>query len=440
MPPVIEAHKLSKRYRLGTTVHKFDRATEFLTRALRKQLRSLRTEGSAHAEQWIWGLEDVNFEIEAGEVVGVIGSNGAGKSTLLKILSRITDPTSGYVWLRGRASSLLEVGTGFHPDLTGRENIFLNGSILGMSKAEVESKLDEIVAFSEIDAFLDTPVKRYSSGMFVRLAFAVSAHLDPEILIVDEVLAVGDMAFQKKCLGKMGDASRAGRTVLFVSHNLAMLQNLCHRGIVLRKGKLVYDGPVQEAIDLYIHSIMGGQREQGQAIDLSANVNRAPKFSVPLLRRIALDNGEGVPLSGVLAYGSSLRVTVDCRLNEPVRHVDMLLSFNSLLGQPIFVANSGFEAACVTEELLGEQTFICDIPCMSLVPGEYMINVALVVRDTLIDCVEDSVRFSIVPTDYYRTGRVPRHGSSVLPHHWSMHPTGDLAEEAESLSRSGGTL
>jgi lipopolysaccharide transport system ATP-binding protein len=436
MAPVIEVHNLSKKYRLGTTVYKFDRMTEFFTRAIHKKWHSLRRQTrEPTSEQWIWGLDDVSFDIASGEVVGVIGSNGAGKSTLLKILSRITDPTSGYVWLHGRASSLLEVGTGFHPDLTGRENIFLNGSILGMTKAEVATKLDEIVAFSEIGNFLDTPVKRYSSGMFVRLAFAVAAHLEPEILIIDEVLAVGDMAFQKKCLGKMGDASRAGRTVLFVSHNLAMLQNLCHRGLVLQKGKLVYDGPVQRAIGFYVHSVFGGGKDAGDhIIDLSASVKRASHFGVPLLMRLSLANREGVPVNGALPYGSSLQARIELRLHEPVREADVLLSFNSLFGTPVFVANSGFEAACVTEELVGELTFVCDIPCFCLVPGEYMVNVALAVRDKLLDCVEDSARITVIPTDYYRTGRVPRHGSSVLTHSWSIHAANTLDQQTPDMN------
>jgi len=422
MVPVIEAHKLSKKYRLGTNVHKFDRVTELLTSGVRKQLRALGgNSGTRSTAEWIWGLEEVSFDIQAGEVVGVIGANGAGKSTLLKILSRITDPTSGYVWLRGRASSLLEVGTGFHPDLTGRENIYLNGSILGMSKAEVDSKLDEIVGFSEIGGFLDTPVKRYSSGMFVRLAFAVAAHLDPEILIVDEVLAVGDMAFQKKCLGKMGDASRAGRTVLFVSHNLTMLQNLCSRGLVLKKGRLVYDGPTQAAIEFYIHSVFGGGgKSESQIFDLTGKVKRAPEFRVPLLRQLSLHHGEMGAGSGVLSYGSPLEVRICCQLDRPIQHIDALVSFNSLLGDPIFVANSGFEPGCLTEQLVGEHTFVCEIPSFSLVPGEYMVNVALIVGDRAIDCVEDSARISVVPIDYYGTGRVPKHGSSVLAHRWSL--------------------
>jgi homopolymeric O-antigen transport system ATP-binding protein len=436
MAPVIEVHKLSKKYRLGTTVYKFDRMTEFLMRWIHKHWHSLRSETrQPKSEQWIWGLDDVSFDVPSGEVVGVIGANGAGKSTLLKVLSRITDPTSGHVWLHGRASSLLEVGTGFHPDLTGRENIFLNGSILGMSKSEVSTKLDEIVAFSEIGKFLDTPVKRYSSGMFVRLAFAVAAHLEPEILIVDEVLAVGDMAFQKKCLGKMGDASRAGRTVLFVSHNLAMLQNLCHRGLVLQKGKLVYDGPTQRAIDFYVHSVFGAAKDPGNhIIDLSANGKRAPQFGVPRLMRLAFTSREGVPVTEALPYGSSLQARIELSLHEPVREADVLLSFNSLFGTPVFVANSGFDPACITEELEGEVTFVCDIPSFSLVPGEYMVNVALAVRDKLLDCVEDVARITVMPTDYYRTGRVPRHGSSVLMHNWSMHASNTLVQETAGMN------
>ena len=441
MAPVIEAHHLSKRYRLGTTVHKFDRMTDFLTRGIRRRWRSFRGHPAAlQSEQWIWGLHDINFEINTGEVVGVIGANGAGKSTLLKILSRITDPTSGYVWLRGRASSLLEVGTGFHPDLTGRENIFLNGSILGMSNAEVKSKLDEIIAFSEIGGFLDTPVKRYSSGMFVRLAFAVAAHLEPEILIIDEVLAVGDMAFQKKCLGKMGEASRSGRTVLFVSHNLAMVQNLCQRGIVLKKGKLVYDGPTQDAIEVYIHEVFGsGSGSATHIIDLTSNGRRAAKFREPLLRRVSFETSEGLPVKGALPYGTGLQVKVECQFEQPVQHVDAWLSFNTLLGDPIFVANSGFEPACLTEELSGEQTFVCDIPCLSLVPGEYMVNIALAVRDRLIDCVEDSARLTVLPTDYYGTGRVPKYGSSVLTHRWSRHTGAGIEErrDVDSVIQNG---
>jgi lipopolysaccharide transport system ATP-binding protein len=237
MPAIIKATNLSKKYRLGLPLTSDGSLREVLVRGLRSPFRAIRKHSvETDGEEWLWALRDVEFEIEAGESVGFIGANGAGKSTLLKILSRITDPTEGEVRVRGRLASLLEVGTGFHPELTGRENIFLNGAMLGMTRAEIESKFDQIVEFAELERFLNTPVKHYSSGMYLRLGFAVAAHLDPEILVVDEVLAVGDMAFQKKCLGRMGDFGRGGRTVLFVSHNMAAVENLCQRAIVLRSG------------------------------------------------------------------------------------------------------------------------------------------------------------------------------------------------------------
>src|SRR5437763_16655844 len=210
--------------------------------------------GVSVSKEDFWALKDVSFEVQRGEVVGIIGRNGAGKSTLLKILSRITEPTEGRVRIKGRVASLLEVGTGFHPELTGRENIFLNGSILGMTKAEIKSKFDEIVAFAETEKFLDTPVKRYSSGMYVRLAFAVAAHLEPEILIVDEVLAVGDAQFQQKCLGKMEEVSKGGRTVLFVSHHLPSIQRLCSHGVYLQAGAISVAGTAHKAIESYLSS------------------------------------------------------------------------------------------------------------------------------------------------------------------------------------------
>ena len=234
----------------------------------------IRSFGATHpqnhprAGQYIWALKDITFEIKHGEVVGVIGRNGAGKSTLLKILSRITKPSAGFVKVRGRVGSLLEVGTGFHPDLSGRENIYLNGAILGMKKAEIQRKFDEIVAFAEVEKFIDTPVKRYSSGMYLRLAFAVAAHLEPDILIVDEVLAVGDVAFQKKCLGKMGDVAAEGRTVLFVSHNMDVIQQMCPRCVMLNGGQLVSQGPSATVIAKYL-SNYSYQTKPGERIDVS---------------------------------------------------------------------------------------------------------------------------------------------------------------------------
>ncbi len=254
MSIAIRVDHLSKRYRIGLAQTRFqyetlsDRVSQMISTPFRRQ-SSVATDATT---PYIWALRDVSFEVPQGQVLGVIGRNGAGKSTLLKILSRITEPTEGEVMIRGRVGSLLEVGTGFHPELTGRENIYLNGAILGMKRAEIERKFDEIVAFSEVEQFIDTPVKRYSSGMYLRLAFAVAAHLEPEILVVDEVLAVGDAEFQKKCLGKMGDVAQQGRTVLFVSHNMSAILRLTQESIVLEKGRLVLRAPSAEAVDYYL--------------------------------------------------------------------------------------------------------------------------------------------------------------------------------------------
>src|SRR5437588_5670825 len=253
----IRVDDLSKQYTIGVAQRRHDTLRDQIMDSLRSIFRS-NGHGSTSgrkcsgASTTIWALKNISFEIKHGEVVGIIGRNGAGKSTLLKILSRITDPTSGRVILRGRVASLLEVGTGFHPELTGRENIFLNGAVLGMARGEVRRKFDEIVAFAEIEKFLDTPIKRYSSGMYVRLAFAVAAHLEPEILIVDEVLAVGDAEFQKKCLTKMGHVAGQGRTVLFVSHNMGAVQTLCRRAFLLAQGELQQEGPAREVVAEYL--------------------------------------------------------------------------------------------------------------------------------------------------------------------------------------------
>src|SRR4051812_17380230 len=256
MAPIVEIRNVSKEYRLGRAFQRTENLREFLSRKIKSPFGGGTRNGTGPAkDERFWALRDVSFDVAEGDTVGLIGRNGAGKSTLLKVISRITDPTEGFVKLRGRMASLLEVGTGFHPELTGRENIYLNGAILGMRKTEIVSKFDEIVAFAEVEKFLDTPVKHYSSGMYVRLAFAVAAHLNPEILVVDEVLAVGDLTFQKKCLGKMGEVSRGGRTVIFVSHNMAAVENLCSRGVVLHCGELEYDGSAKNAIQYYLNSL-----------------------------------------------------------------------------------------------------------------------------------------------------------------------------------------
>ncbi|MEW6323928.1 MAG: ABC transporter ATP-binding protein [Nitrospirota bacterium] len=285
MPPAISVKGLSKQYRIGAREEAARTFREALVDLAAAPVRRLRRLGRPpEQEETIWALQDVSFDVQPGEVVGVIGRNGAGKSTLLKILTRITEPTEGRVELRGRVASLLEVGTGFHPELTGRENIYLNGVILGMKKAEIDRKFDEIVAFAEIEKFLDTPVKHYSSGMYVRLAFAVAAHLEPEILLVDEVLAVGDAAFQKKCLGKMGAVAKEGRTVLFVSHNMQAIRQLCKRGCWLGDGRVMADGPSDEVVNRYLKAEPKANGS-GEIPRLIAQLPADPAFR---LERIAL--------------------------------------------------------------------------------------------------------------------------------------------------------
>ena len=292
----IRVENLGKQYRIGATQARYRTIRETVTDAARapfvragKLLRGEAT-GAANLDETIWALKDVSFEVKHGEVVGIIGRNGAGKSTLLKILSRITEPTTGYVDLYGRVGSLLEVGTGFHPELTGRENIFLNGAILGMSRNDINRKFDEIVDFAEVERFIDTPVKHYSSGMYLRLAFAVAAHLEPEILLVDEVLAVGDAAFQKKCLGKMGDVAQEGRTVLFVSHNMGAVRNLCGRSVLVSEGRILFSGSTDQAVSQYLHTLTSGQRA---SIDLPEGESGGPGRA----RRLYFTDKDGRPSS-----------------------------------------------------------------------------------------------------------------------------------------------
>jgi len=287
--PIIKVTGLSKQYRIGVRDASYGTLRESLMSGLSAPFRRLRRSESDNGEEILWALRDVSFEVAPGEVVGIIGRNGAGKSTLLKILSRVTEPTAGLIELYGRVGSLLEVGTGFHPELTGRENVYLNASILGMARREVETKFDEIISFAEIEKFMETPVKRYSSGMYLRLAFAVAAHLEPEILIVDEVLAVGDAAFQRKCLGKMDQVAKEGRTVLFVSHNMAAVQSLCQRAIWLDQGRVQEDGETGAVVGSYLHRSFSSQAEQ-----VWEDVETAPGNDRVRLRSVRVRPEEGL--------------------------------------------------------------------------------------------------------------------------------------------------
>jgi len=380
-------------------------------------------------------LQGIDFDVQPGEVLGIVGRNGAGKSTLLKIMSRITEPSEGHIKMRGRLASLLEVGTGFHSELTGRENIFLNGAILGMRKSEIVSRFDEIVAFSEVEKFLDTPVKHYSSGMYVRLAFAVAAHLNPEILVIDEVLAVGDAAFQKKCLGKMNEASRSGRTVVFVSHNMATVENLCQQAIVLEQGQLVFRGTAKAAVQHYLQRLnVNGKDGAGHAVDLGQAIGRS-RVSKPLLEKLEFYTSDNQPLS-CLKIGDPLKIRVSFRLENPTDSFDIGIGFNNMYGFRIFTAHTFFEPSRAPGPRVGRQVFVCAIPSLTLVPGDYTLRIWLDVNGGKADLIEDAARVTILECDYYGSGKMPRNGVMVLKHRWYLEPQQAQEAAVSALSSS----
>jgi lipopolysaccharide transport system ATP-binding protein len=375
--------------------------------------------GAAPGDDIFWALRDVSFEVKHGEVIGVIGRNGAGKSTLLKILSRITWPTEGRAAIHGRVGSLLEVGTGFHPELSGRENIFLNGAIMGMRRAEIASKFDEIVAFAEVERFIDTPVKHYSSGMYVRLAFAIAAHLEPEILIVDEVLAVGDLAFQQKCLGKMSEVSKGGRTILFVSHNMAVVEKLCQRSMVLHRGRIEFQGQTTEAIRHYISAMLSPGEADGHVFDLDKATHRRSNVG-KFMQRMELYTDDDQPVLVGIRIGARLKVKIFFDLTIPTRSCDMALAFDDMLGQRIFTAHSLFDPDRPTGELIGPQVFTCDIPSLTLTPGIYNMRIWMDVNHVEADFINPVARLTVLESDYYGTGKAPWNGFFVLEHHWYL--------------------
>ena len=360
----------------------------------------------------LWALKDVSFEIRRGEVTGVIGPNGAGKSTLLKILSRITEPTGGRVTIEGRVASLLEVGTGFHPELTGRENIFLNGAILGMTRREIKAKFDEIVAFAEVEKFLDTPVKRYSSGMYVRLAFAVAAHVEPEILIVDEVLAVGDAQFQSKCLGKMQDVSQDGRTVLIVSHNMTMIRSLCSRAIVLSAGSIASDGTVNEGIQQYLRN-----RDTAAAGFLLED--RTDRHGDGRLRftdaYVIGDSG----VKNLLHMGEKAQIVVTFSTTETVKKCDLSIHLENAWTDTILRLATR-ETAAPFNDLSGRGAITCTIPKLQLLPGKYYVLVAASIPPAYeyLDYVSHAAVFEVLEDDVYGSGKIPDCGAFYTECEW----------------------
>ena len=345
------------------------------------------------AKEEFWALKDVSFEIQRGDRIGIIGRNGAGKSTLLKILSRITEPTTGRIRIKGRASSLLEVGTGFHPELTGRENIFLNGAILGMTKAEIKKKFDEIVAFAEIEKFLDTPVKRYSSGMYVRLAFAVAAHLEPEILLVDEVLAVGDAQFQKKCLGKLEDVAKGGRTVLFVSHNMGAISSLCSSIVLLQSGGIGFIGDVNEGIEKYLKAPF--QKDANRFNDIR-NHSGAMVFSkIKGMSTLNSDN----EVSTEFRIGDRVKIKLEFDLMEDIAGLELGFALHNLMGMRLSHFFGEWEGL-PTKFAKGKHVIMCDVPHLYCLPGFYGLTPWIKRRGGGVDDqVDSAVEITVIGQD-----------------------------------------
>jgi lipopolysaccharide transport system ATP-binding protein len=414
MKPIIRVEDLGKLYYLGGSGAAYSTLRETVMQVARKPLRYLRGNNSS---QTLWALKDVSFEVMPGEVVGIIGRNGAGKSTLLKVLSRIVEPTTGRVELYGRVASLLEVGTGFHPELSGRENIYLNGSILGMTRREIEAKFDEIVAFAEVEKFIDTPVKRYSSGMYVRLAFAVAAHLEPEILVVDEVLAVGDASFQKKCLGRMRDVASMGRTVIFVSHNMAAVSSLCSKAMVLWQGKVEYPlGPVESAVQQYLSQV-----HKITKMKLAERTDRQGDGRVRITDFATFD-GQGNELE-YLATGQEIDFRIYYSSNVTnVQNVEVGIGISSNSGAFVSMLSNQI-AGDLFESIARDGYVSCKIKKLPLMPGNYTAGIIIRSNEIILDWIQQAVTIVVEPGDFYGTGRMPpqSHSGVLLEQEWSLN-------------------
>jgi lipopolysaccharide transport system ATP-binding protein len=405
---IIKIRGLGKQYRLGARYSSRtlrESVMDSIARPLRYS-RSLFTRSAAdanngHNRDMIWALRDLSLDIGEGQVLGVIGRNGGGKSTLLKVMSRITEPTTGRIDLYGRVGSLLEVGTGFHPELTGRENIFLSGAILGMRRNEIERKFDEIVAFAEIDKFVDTTVKHYSSGMYVRLGFAVAAHLETEIILIDEVLAVGDAAFQKKCLGKIGDVARQGRTVVFISHNMASVESLCDSCVYLSAGRLVDSGSAHDVIAKYMASQT--QANSGY-VSLADHPGRRPGYK-SLLRTLELRSGTNTAV-GAIQMGDPLTILMSFEVLRPLRPV-VAFMLKTVQGVPICSLNDRYSMQLSECKMVTEGLVACEIDRLMLMPGQYNIDVSFGDIGADFDVVSDAISFEVLPADLLGSGRLP---------------------------------
>jgi lipopolysaccharide transport system ATP-binding protein len=418
-PPAITIEQLGKQYRLGSGHRGYRTLREVLVEVLRAPFKGLLGPGGASPRpspapgpDTIWALKDVSLDIPQGEIMGVIGRNGAGKTTLLKVLCRITEPNEGRVQLRGRVGSLLEVGTGFHPELTGRENIFMNGAILGMSRREIQSKFDAIVAFAEIEPFLDTPLKRYSTGMGTRLAFAVAAHLETDILLVDEVLAVGDLGFRKKCLGKMQDVTRAGRTVLFVSHDLNSVRRLCQSALWLDGGRVKAMGGVQETVRQYEASFLGPEGRQASRVERTS-----PPPSQKYFAWVALNNDKGDPCR-TFSYGDTLRLSLGMAGKAPFKshYIEWFIT-DRLQGSSVAWGSTRPWPEAEIPGDCGQITFT--IGPLSLAEGEYSFFFSMGVAGVIdLDIWSDAITFEIIHSDPHQTGfyYTTNHAPVIIPY------------------------
>jgi len=410
---VVAVENLGKQY----IIHGQQQTFTTLRESIMNSIQYFRPSSHRQWQEKFWALRGVSFKVERGEILGIIGRNGAGKSTLLKILSRITTPTEGQVTIHGRVGSLLEVGTGFHRELTGRENVFLSGSILGLRKKEIDEKFEDILKFAEIERFIDTQAKYYSSGMYVRLAFAVAAHLEPEILIIDEVLAVGDLSFQKKCLGKMNDVAKGGRTVLFVSHNMAAVRQLCTNGLVLDAGTVNYSGDVDNAIDFYLKN----SSQPFQASDLRYRKDRSGSGSVCVNSFRARDSqylGNEIrsmsDMDFIIGYNS--------KNSQSITRLYVGLIITNDLGVPIFSVSTAVSGSDFYN-LPPQGYVICHIPKIPLIPGRYQVGIKLMDIHGLCDYITEAGSFDIIGcgdgeiASYFSSSSW---GSVIMPHSWSL--------------------
>ena len=415
MKPIIKVESISKRYAIGSRSAPYLTFREALYQVAKSPASLFPGRKRSDAE-YFWALRDVSFEIMPGEVTGIIGRNGAGKSTLLKILARVTEPTSGRVELYGRTNSLLEVGTGFHPELTGRENIFVNGAILGLKRVEIKRLFDEIVAFAQIEKFLDTPVKHYSTGMYMRLAFSVAAHLLSDILIIDEVLSVGDAQFQKKCLGKVREVASSGRTVIFVSHNMAAVENLCGRGVVLDHGRMTFDGTQTGAIAHYLESV---DNKLGTNLDERTDRTGSGEIQVT---SVSVKDTNGKPLQSVIS-GQDVDVYFNYRTTPAYRCTNPVMGFmlRTYLDVPVFLQHNRLTRNH-WDSIPPIGAFVCRIRKLPLPPANYRLGLSVMCEGEYLDRIDDAIELTVLEGDFFGSGEVPpiANGCCLVDAEWRL--------------------